>query len=323
MVLVVATLILSYVIGDGQTGTIMMASTRATIQLMVLGQILLPIFQYGHTHWWAPVVYILAMGLIAAHAALGRPKYEYPGISWHFLVGVGTVPVVIAFIIVGAVLRVKPLWEPQYCIPLAGMIFNNAITGISLGVNSLVTELKEGRDRIELLVSMGGSRWEVCKGLVKTASVVANTPTINTLSVVGLVSIPGMMTGQIIGGNSPQAAAGYQLIVMFMILSSNAFAVVICCYLALLTLVSPDGMLYTDKITKRATLPSVSLFSRSRFKSISRAIRNMCCCWRGVRGGGIGGGAGRGSGGGGDTSGITAWGRGGERGNDIREPFIV
>ena len=76
------------------------------------------------------------------------------------------------------------------------------VTGMSLGVNQLVTELKEGRDRVELLVSVGATRWEACGALVRQACVVANIPTINTLTVVGLVSIPGMMTGE-----SPQAIA--------------------------------------------------------------------------------------------------------------------
>ena len=76
------------------------------------------------------------------------------------------------------------------------------LTHVSLGVNQLVTELKEGRDRVELLVSVGATRWEACGALVRQACVVANIPTINTLTVVGLVSIPGMMTGE-----SPQAIA--------------------------------------------------------------------------------------------------------------------
>ena len=79
--------------------------------------------------------------------------------------------------------------------------------GISLGINSMVTQLKEGSAQVEMLVAMGASRWEACRSLVRTACVVANFPTMNTLSVVGVVSIPGMMTGQIIGGSSPQVTA--------------------------------------------------------------------------------------------------------------------
>ena len=257
------------------------------MQLMVLGQVLVPIFEYGHVHWWAPALYIVGMGLVAAHAALSRPAYVYPGMACHFVIGLTGISVLVALIVVALVLRVEPLWEPQYCIPLAGMIFNNALTGISLGVNSLITELKEGRERIELLVGMGACRWEACKGLIKTASVVANTPTLNTMTVIGVVSIPGMMTGQIIGGNSPEEAAGYQLVVMFMILAANAFSVAVVCYLAMCTLVSKDGMLHTNKITKRKKSPpfwSLSVF-KSRAGGCQEVLERVCsslwCCCRG------------------------------------------
>jgi putative ABC transport system permease protein len=130
--LVVAAMGLSYMVGDGQTGSILLVSMRATIQLLVLGQILVPIFQYGHEHWWAPVLYILAMSLIAAQAALGRPKYVYPHIALHFTAGLVTTPLLAAVFVVGPVLKVDPLWEPQYCIPLTGMILNNAISVFSL-----------------------------------------------------------------------------------------------------------------------------------------------------------------------------------------------
>ena len=127
--LVVSPLLLSYAMGDGQTSGMMLACLRATIQLMVLGQILVPIFRYGHDHWWVSLVYVLAMSLVAAHAAATRPKYTYRGMGWHFILCVGTVPFIVTVVVVAFVLRVVPLWEPQYCIPLSGMIFNNALTG--------------------------------------------------------------------------------------------------------------------------------------------------------------------------------------------------
>ena len=127
--LVVSTLLLSYAMGDGQTSGMMLACLRATIQLMVLGQILVPIFRYGHDHWWASLLYVLSMSLVAAHAAATRPKYTYRGMGWHFILCVGTVPFIVTVVVVAFVLRVVPLWEPQYCIPLSGMIFNNALTG--------------------------------------------------------------------------------------------------------------------------------------------------------------------------------------------------
>ena len=239
------------------------------MQLLLLGQILGPIFDYGHSHWWVPVLYIKAMTLIATQTALSRPKYEYPKMFFHFFFGISFVPLAVTLFIVTFILRVKPWWEPQYSIPLAGMILNNALTGVSLGVNSLLTDLRDNSDRIEVLVAMGASRWEACRGVLSTAIVTANTPTINTLTVVGLVSIPGMMTGQIIGGNSPEAAAGYQLVAMFMILCANSFSVFVVCYLALCAVVSPDGRLSTDKISKRS-----SAFTWTRLLALLQGLKS-------------------------------------------------
>ena len=103
------------------------------------------------------------------------------------------------------VLQMEPWYLPRYMIPLAGMVFANAMTAVSLAAERLYAELEHTSD------------WEKARLIAYQAAMI---PVINSLFAVGLVSIPGMMTGQILSGVSPLIAARYQIMVMCMIFSS-------------------------------------------------------------------------------------------------------
>ncbi len=90
------------------------------------------------------------------------------------------------------VIRPEPRWNPQYVIPICGMLLGNCINGVSLSVNDLTKQIMEGgRREIELFLSFGASGWESMLRLTKEAVAAGATPTINSLNVIGLVSIPG------------------------------------------------------------------------------------------------------------------------------------
>ncbi len=112
-------------------------------------------------------------------------------------------------------------------VPIIGMILGNAISAIGVGMNTVQKEFAENRDKVETYLAMGASRFEACKPIAVEALTLALLPTVNqlrwgfksgnelTLSVIGLISIPGMMTGAIIGGQSVEQAARLQMIIMF------------------------------------------------------------------------------------------------------------
>jgi len=137
------------------------------------------------------------MACFAAQAAAARPRYVYDGLLTHVLLVVCSLPLVTTVLTVALVLgNVHPVWTPQYLIPLLGMALGNTINAIALGMDDMLTELKEGRDRVEVLLSLGASRWEATHEAMAKALGLALMPTINGLAVIGLVSIPGMMTGK-------------------------------------------------------------------------------------------------------------------------------
>jgi len=104
-----------------------------------------------------------------------------------------------------AAVRPAPWWNPQYSIPTLGLMLGNAVTGVAVGLGTLLDELGRGSggDGVELMLCLGASRWEASRGAVGRAAKLAMTPILNQLSVVGLVWIPGMMIGQMIAGADP------------------------------------------------------------------------------------------------------------------------
>ena len=135
---------------------------------------------------------LLFMILIATNEALSRPKYTYP---YHpiltFLTLLISITTVGAFTFL-VVIRPSPIWNPQYVIPICGMLMGNCINGVSLSVTNLSTQIMEGgRREVELCLSFGGSGWESVGRLVRGAVGVGVTPMLNTMNVIGLVSIPG------------------------------------------------------------------------------------------------------------------------------------
>ena len=126
-----------------------------------------------------------------------------------------------------AVIRPAGSWyQPQYTIPLLGMILGNSLTAISLGMGRLSEELLRRRGEVETLLALGATRWEAGRDAVRTAIRTGLIPILNTMMVVGLVSLPGMMTGQILSGVDPLDAVKYQIVIMFLIAASTALGVV-------------------------------------------------------------------------------------------------
>ena len=104
------------------------------------------------------------------------------------------------------------------------------------------------KDRIETWLALGASRWEACREVMQDALRVAMIPTINSMMVVGLVSLPGMMTGQILEGADPADAVRYQIVIMFMIAAATALAAILSVGLGYLTLTNADQQLRLDRL---------------------------------------------------------------------------
>nr|CAA6829195.1 MAG: YbbM seven transmembrane helix protein [uncultured Thiotrichaceae bacterium] len=194
-----------------QAGNALYAMSRMLVQLLLIGYFLTYIFEADNG--WIILVALLVMVLASSWIALGavskqRRKVLYSHALLAILVGGGVTLVIVTEGVIG----LDPWYLPQYMIPLAGMIFSNSMNSVSLCAERLGAEMERGVP------------WLKARNIAMQASMI---PLVNSLFAVGLVSLPGMMTGQILSGVSPHIAARYQIMVMCMIFGSAGIASVL------------------------------------------------------------------------------------------------
>ncbi len=185
------------------------------VQLLLVGYLLTAIF--GAESSWIILLVLTVMILASSWIALGPVKEHRRSLFLYALVAILCGGGLTLLVITQGVLNLDPWFRPQYVIPLAGMAFANAMTAVSLAAERLLAELGHEES------------WDAAKN---TAFQAATIPVINSLFAVGLVSLPGMMTGQILAGVSPLIAVRYQIVVMSMIFASAGISVAIFLSLA-------------------------------------------------------------------------------------------
>lgn len=197
-----------------QTKLLFAASVRMTVQLALAGLILTYIFENPHPIF--TVGYVACMTAFAIYRVFSRnawlsPKFKAAiGVS---LAGAGLS--VIVFFVVAVV--GESVFNPQYVIPLSGMMMGNAMTGVSLGIKTFHESLDAERARRETLLNLGVAPKKILLPLVNRALETALLPTLNSMLGMGIVSLPGMMTGQILSGTLPTTAILYQIAIMIAI----------------------------------------------------------------------------------------------------------
>lgn len=221
---------------------IIIASTRMTIQLVIMGYILM--FVFNNPSWWLTSIMIVVMISFAIYNSIKRVKYN---MSYElkkiiaFAMTFGALLTATFFIII--ILGVQPWFNPQYFIPISGMIIGNSMTGIALGANKLCSSIEEKRIEIENSLMLGASPAAATKEIVNNSFDTAILPTMNNMLTMGIVSLPGMMTGQILSGTFPITAIKYQIGIMLAILGSTAVSTVIFVSLGYRTFFTKDHRL--------------------------------------------------------------------------------
>jgi len=232
----------------GLARSLAIASLRMVVQLLLIGFVLEWLFTQENA------LVILAISLVmtsvAGVASVNRTKRRFAGIYWNSLLSVlVSASLVTSFALLG-IIQVEPWYDPQYLIPLLGMVLGNTLNGISLGLDRFMEGLISQRDQVETLLALGATRWEAAHRQIREAIRVGMIPLINSMMVMGLVSLPGMMTGQILAGAAPIDAVRYQIVIVFMIASGSALGVFGVVLLAYQRLLSTDHQLRLDILHK-------------------------------------------------------------------------
>jgi len=200
------------------------AALRMCMQLAMLGLVLE--FLFDINHWALNTGWLLVMLAAAAHSVLARTGVRLPGLWGWLLLALSVAAVSVLVFCLLLVVRPAPLHDAQYMIPLGGMILGNSMNSTTLALERFHSGLSspDGRRRLETWLCMGASPEQARQPFLREALRAALLPTLNAVATLGLVHIPGMMTGQILGGSSPSAALLYQAMIMFAILSSAALS---------------------------------------------------------------------------------------------------
>lgn len=204
--------------------TLLIAMIRTITQLSLIGLILAWVFD--RQAWYQVFIIVSIMTLIAAFAAIGRSPYTYKGLLVDSLLALTLGACTIGICAIW-VLQISPWYSPQFLIPIIGMILGNALTAISLTINSLSTHLNQQSHNINALLALSASPKEAIHDAIRNSIHSGITPTINAMMVVGVVSLPGMMTGQILAGSDPMQAVRYQIVILFFICASSMASCVI------------------------------------------------------------------------------------------------
>ncbi|MGI9383491.1 MAG: ABC transporter permease [Methyloligellaceae bacterium] len=211
----------------GLERSLFLAALRMTVQLMAIGFVLKFIFSQTSALWTVGLA--LIMILVAGREVFARQTTPFKGL-WSYGLGtmtllfVGTVATLFG---VGVLIGPEPWYAPRFILPVLGMVLGNTLTGIGLGLETLTTTARRERAAIEARIALGAPRAEALSDVLRQALKTGLMPIINSMSASGLVSLPGMMTGQILSGVDPVEATKYQLLIMFLIGGATALGVLV------------------------------------------------------------------------------------------------
>lgn len=216
------------------------ATVRTYAQLFLLGFVLRWVFGVDSA---ALVIGIMLLMIgMAAVTILQRAPDAPRGILGSSFVSMLVTGFSVTFIVTALIVRVEPWYAPRYVIPIAGMVLGNSMNGIALALERTYADLDARCGQILALTALGATPWEAGGESVRTGIRAGLIPTINSMATVGVVFIPGMMTGQIIAGADPIDATAYQIVVMLMVSAATAIGAVLTVLLSFRKRFTDDGV---------------------------------------------------------------------------------
>lgn len=234
----------------GVGSSLLSAAVRCVVQLALVALVLQKVFETNNPWAVGGIACLLnLLGTIEAVVNKSKKRYNHMFSSVLFGMLFSTIPV--SIIGIRFSMAIDPFWKPEQYIPIVGMLCGGTISGIVVSVSYVLQEIYDNRDKVEMYLAFGASRFEACRPVARAALRLALTPTINQMSVIGIIAIPGMMTGAILGGSSVQQAARLQMVIMFMISASTALASIITTILTLAVVVDSEDRLRPDRVDVR------------------------------------------------------------------------
>lgn len=241
---------LSTVLQLGLARSLLIAAARTTVQLLLVGLLLKTVFS-SQSPWLVGAV-LVAMFASAAHEIASRQERRFAG-GWRFGLGAGTT--LVATLLVTALgvasLGPRPWFAPQVVIPLAGIVLGSAMSGVSVTLNAFSNAVAQQRAAIEAQLLLGRDRWQALAALQRSALRSGMIPVVNQMSAAGIITLPGMMTGQVLAGLPPFHAAMYQVFVLLLLAGATAAGAMATVRLAAWRVTDERDRLRLDRLEDR------------------------------------------------------------------------
>lgn len=234
----------------GLTRNLFIAAIRMIVQLSLVTLVLKWVFEQQSL--WVVMALLLLMGGFATYEIRARQKLPFAGL-WS--IGLGGIPMVgigmlVLCFTLTTVIGPDPWYAPRYAIPLFGMLLGNIMTAVALALDQITRGASQRQNEINDRLALGMSRTEALKPLIRDAMYVGLMPIINSMAASGVVSIPGMMTGQILAGADPENAVRYQIMITFAIAGTTGITLLAGTWLAVLRLTDKRHRLRLDRLSK-------------------------------------------------------------------------
>jgi putative ABC transport system permease protein len=220
--LVAASAAASALLALGIQRTLLVAALRMVVQLLLVGFMLRLVFAAASP--WITAAVVAAMLTVASREVGARSPRRLAG-PWHLAVGAltavaATLP--LALVVLTTALRPHPWYDPRHAIPLVGILLGTVMNAGSLSISSLTGSVARERAAIEARLCLGATREEALRPVLRQAVLAGMLPSLNQMAAAGIITLPGIMTGQVLAGMDPIVAATYQILLMF-VLATGAF----------------------------------------------------------------------------------------------------
>jgi len=220
--LMAAAILIARIERVGYSKLFVIGTIRTVLQLLAIGFALRGVFRVSA--WWLNVLVLAVMIAAATWNAVRRQDRPLPGYARIAATALVAGPGAVVTVVMLLVIRADSWFDAQYLIPLGGMIIAYAMNAVTLFKNRYDSEVRSRRAEIEARLALGATSRRAAEDVIRQSYRAALLPAVNFMMVVGIVQIPGMMGGQIIGGADPLDAALYQILVAFQLTSAAVFS---------------------------------------------------------------------------------------------------
>jgi putative ABC transport system permease protein len=200
------------------------SASRCALQVSLLGSVVLQKIM-GVTQPFYVVAWVFGVGILAGRESIARIQYTYPNMERNMYLSILISGLTVLGLTMGMQLlgNVQPWFDPRTWVSIAGMLFGNTLNASALGAATITKQFATHADAVEMRLARGATIKQALHPLMEESYRTALTPTINGLAATGIIHIPGMMSGQILAGQSPQQAALYQIMINFLIATVATF----------------------------------------------------------------------------------------------------